>query len=623
MIGLRGLKIRCKLVLVVMSLFGGVSLAILLFFPPQMDALGRGWAERRASAVAEVLASSLAAALDFDDAEGAMEQLAYTRDTPDALYAAVYRADGSTLARWGAAPPPGSGERVRFEGDAIHVRWPIWGEGGGRGELALGFSLETLEREQRSNLMVVLGASAALFGVGVLVSFALGTAMVRPVCRLTETAEAIAAGHIDLDALGGGRGDSRDEISQLGHALGEMAAQLKHMQRMEEDRRAARDEAALALAASAAKSQFLATMSHELRTPLNAVIGLNELLEETELSPLQREYVRAARSSGESLLHVINQVLDLSRVEAGRMELEAIPFSPADLVEELVDAHRASAAGRGLELIAAIGERRWVVGDPTRLRQVLTNLVGNAIKFTHEGRVTLSVSGRSDGDRVALRFEVCDTGVGIPEEKLATLFDPFEQVDSSTTRCYGGSGLGLSIVKRLVERMGGEIAVRSTPGQGSTFALRLSLEETAALPRERPARAELPDAGRPWRVLVAEDHPVNQMLIERLLLREGCEVTLAEDGLRALEALRRGAYDLVLMDCMMPNMDGYQATRAVRAGEAGDPDIPILALTASALKEDERRCLEVGMSGYLTKPLRRDVLVRAICRALATEEAAA
>jgi len=371
--------------------------------------------------------------------------------------------------------------------------------------------------------------------------------------------------------------------------------------------------------ASRTKSDFLASMSHEIRTPMNAVMGIADLLAKTELTPEQDKYVQIFRRSGDNLLNLINDILDLSKVEASQLDLEQTGFSLSDHLEKAIEMVAPKAQEKGLILICEIapGVSNDLVGDPTRLRQVLLNLLGNAIKFTAEGEVSLKVDRDTDSTApTALRFSVADTGIGIASDKLARVFERFTQADSSTTRRFGGSGLGLTISKRLVELMGGQIGVTSTPGQGSVFAFSVPFEVWAAA--NRPVSAPVghgSDAPLPsLRILMAEDSPDNCTIALAYLEDTPYLIDVAETGLIACEMFKAGHYDLVLMDRQMPVMDGLTATRTLRAWERSNdrPPTPIIALTASALKGDRETCLAAGCTAYLTKPIKQDVLLQAI-----------
>jgi PAS domain S-box-containing protein len=371
--------------------------------------------------------------------------------------------------------------------------------------------------------------------------------------------------------------------------------------------------------ASRTKSDFLASMSHEIRTPMNAVMGIADLLAKTALTPEQDKYVQIFRRSGENLLNLINDILDLSKVEASQLDLERTGFSLSDHLEKVIEMVAPKAQEKGLVLVCEIatGVSNDLVGDPTRLRQVLLNLLGNAIKFTEGGKVSLKVErDQNSSAPTDLRFSVSDTGIGIADDKLARIFERFTQADSSTTRRFGGSGLGLTISKRLVELMGGRIWVASTVGQGSVFAFSVPFEVWATT--NRPVNAPVgagPEAPLPaLRILMAEDSPDNCIIALAYLEDTPYLIDVAETGLIACEMFKAGHYDLLLMDRQMPVMDGLTATRTIRAWEKANDraPTPIIALTASALKGDREACLAAGCTAYLTKPIKQDVLLQAI-----------
>lgn len=366
--------------------------------------------------------------------------------------------------------------------------------------------------------------------------------------------------------------------------------------------------------ANAEKSDFLAFMSHEVRTPLHGVLGTLSLLLETSLDAEQRAYAETARRCGDTLLHTVNELLDLSRIEAGKLVLAAEPFALAEVVKEVLDLLLPAAAEKNIELSASLDHLlpARMVGDPGRLRQVLLNLADNAVKYTHRGSVELRLAALPDGH---VGFAVTDTGVGIPPRLRATLFNRFSQADPSGEQT--GSGLGLAICKRLVALMGGQIAVDSTPGRGSTFFFDLPLPAVASSgappPRLAPTReAPPPLPGAQGRILLAEDGKANQLVAAAILRKAGYTVELARDGAEAVASAESADYDLVLMDLRMPLMDGIAATRAIRAIRGPRGRTPIIAMTASVMPGDEDRCMEAGMDGHLAKPLDRARLLAAV-----------
>jgi len=371
--------------------------------------------------------------------------------------------------------------------------------------------------------------------------------------------------------------------------------------------------------ASRAKSEFLANMSHEIRTPMNGILGMAELLRETPLRTDQQEYVEAISHSGDGLLKVLNDILDLSRIEAGQLRFEAIPFAPAQLVLEGVERFRAASEARALELVVDLDPdlAGKLLGDPGRIRQVLTNLVSNAVKFTPSGRVRVGVKTLAPlADRTCLVLTVEDTGIGIPLAAQAHLFQPFTQADASTSRKYGGTGLGLALCRRIVEGMKGTVAMVSQEGAGSTFTVRLPL--CLAREAEPEVHPVPPLKAFQARALLVEDNRVNQKVAQAMLRSLGVATVLANNGKEALLRLEEEPFALVFMDCQMPEMDGFTATARIRAQEhALGTRLPIIAMTAHALEGDRERCLAAGMDDYLSKPLTRQALHSLLQRWLA------
>lgn len=404
----------------------------------------------------------------------------------------------------------------------------------------------------------------------------------------------------------------------LRREIGERRAAQERLLEQNQALAAARDAAE---SAARVKTAFLANMSHEIRTPMNAVIGMTELLESTALNAEQREFTQTIRTGGETLISLINDLLDLSKIEADRLELEHQPVVLRDCLHEAMQLVSYAARNKGLNLSSTVAPDlpEACLADPTRLRQILVNLLGNAVKFTAAGDVVLSVS---QPDPQRLRFEVRDTGIGIRPGQLERLFKPFSQADASTTRLYGGSGLGLAICHRLVIQMGGEIGVESVEGHGSRFHFVIPFVP-APIPSQAPdTRPHRATTRHPLNILVAEDHPVNQRVAQLMLRNLGYDAQLASDGMQVLQALAQAPYDVVMLDLQMPVLDGLQCAQRIRAQGNGLAQPWIIAVTANVVSGEQEACISAGMNDFLAKPVTIDALSGALARCLAAQAAA-
>ncbi len=425
----------------------------------------------------------------------------------------------------------------------------------------------------------------------------------------------------DMQALPAPASSATDELTRLSSAIARLVSER------EAGRQALERALDAAETANRTKTEFLANMSHEIRTPINGIVGMTDLALETPLTDEQREFLTTARNSADALMSIVNDILDFSRIEAGQLAVERIAFDPRDVANEACSVVQPMVRARGLTLETRVDPRLppSIVGDPTRLRQAMLNLLGNAVKFTAEGRIDVALRLAEDGPGPpTLEISVRDTGVGIPADKHEQVFEAFAQADASTTRRYGGSGLGLSITRRLVALMGGCIRLDSAPGRGSTFVIALPLQASApvvggdatgcaAVPAES---APEPPAALVADVLVVEDNPVNRLMLERMLERIGCRVAVACDGAEAVARFAAEPFDAVLMDLQMPVKGGLEATGEIRDLERlrGARRTPVIAVTANAVSGDREACLAAGMDDYLTKPYTsrqlRDMLER-------------
>ncbi len=501
--------------------------------------------------------------------------------------------------------------------------------------------LVEIPRELALQPAAALSRTILTLGLAVALILSLGTWLMarritRSVRRITGAAVQVADGDLEVvvpvlgaDELGLMASTFNRMTGELQVVYRELEREIQVRKQAEQAMSVARDEAERA---TMAKSEFLAVMSHEIRTPMTGMTGSLDLLQSTDMSADQRELLNIGRTSARALLTIINDILDFSKIEAGKLELETVPFHPRQLLKEVCDLVGPSAGTKGVELLARVADDvpERVRGDPSRLVQILLNLTNNAVKFTERGQVSLELSllGKRD-EKAVLSIEVRDTGIGMTEAQIERLFRPFAQAESSTARRFGGSGLGLAIVKRLLDLMGGEIHVTSEPGKGSSFAFTIAFglvaDDTGDADREATDAADEPadvsrTAGaerRDYRILLVEDNLVNSKVISRLLVQNGYRPDVVHNGVDAVAACARTAYDLIFMDCQMPEMDGFEATREIRRRQGAAAHTPIIALTANSSPQDRERCLAAGMDDYVSKPIDRARLVEMLGHHLA------
>ncbi len=494
------------------------------------------------------------------------------------------------------------------------------------GRLTLESRLEPLSTFLPRYIALIGALFFSAMGCSLFLGRLLARRVIEPVARLSQAmGEVAASGDLERRVEASENDEFGRLIESFNTLLDRLHANDRELRTAMTELVTARDQAE---AANIQKSQFLANMSHEIRTPLNGVLAMAQIIAMGELKDEQRARLDVIRNSGQSLLTILNDILDVSKIEAGALVLEKLPFDLASVVQGAADSFSAVAQGKGVELWVDIepGAEGLRSGDPARIRQILANLVSNALKFTQDGAVAVRVETMEDD--WGLRLIVADTGIGMPEDKLSLLFQKFSQLDSSTTRRFGGTGLGLSICHQLAAMMGGRIWAESVEGRGSSFFVELPLPRHAA-PEAEPALEELgeEESGRPLRILAAEDNQTNQLVLRTILEIFGADLTIVDNGRLAVEAARPGGFDVILLDIQMPEMDGIAAARAIRQEEAaaGRPRTPILAVSANAMAHQVAEYLAAGMDGHVAKPIEIDSLQANLERVLneAAEQQAA
>jgi signal transduction histidine kinase/ActR/RegA family two-component response regulator len=587
--------------------------------------VNRFWQQTGAqvAAVGSVTSLQAAPALARGDRNGASQALASLRADAAIRDAVLYDARGACLAAFhrsagGGCPPlPRDGSRPDSSGATVTL--PVRADGARVGTLVLKAGPSQIAVAMYACWSIAPWVLVLGLAMSVLTAAVVQSAVSAPILAIANEARRIAQTHSFEERLTEPSGDElgvlaaslNTMLEEIGRRDAERAEDRRKLEQQVAERNRVNAELLFAIdkaeEASRLKGEFLANMSHEIRTPMNGILGFTQLTLNTSLTEDQRDYLDTVERSAESLMQLLNDILDVSKIEAGRMELERAPFSVRECVESSTRTLFAAAQQKGLELAWDVDPQMpdALVGDEYRIRQVLLNLVGNAIKFTDAGwvRVAVGMEPAPDSSLVA-HFTVSDTGPGIPEEKRQIIFEPFRQADGSTTRRFGGTGLGLAISTGLVDIMGGRIWVESEVGRGSTFHFTAPFTLGQMAPPQRTvAPASLPECP-PLSILVAEDNVVSQKLVTALLKERGHAVTLAGNGCAVLEQVDARDFDLILMDIQMPEMDGLQATAEIRQreGQTGK-HIPIVAMTAHAMAGDRERCLDSGMDGYIAKPI--------------------